>query len=506
MNYLTKLGFGIVIGLCVVLAGGRLLAADRMGTAPGPSGTIVVSPTSADFGEAVEQVQSVTRLIEVRNDGVSNLMVTGFQMLGANAGDFHFSAEWPFLLPPGEQRQIVVSFEPASQGPKEAVLRILSNATNQSQTDVSLRGAGVGLETLGRVTASVVPNNAAVQPNDLITVEVRVDMNGARPPAHLLQNYQASLTWDRTVVTFQGFALGDAPWHSPASIGQIPGGAMWFDSVFNGAGGNFALIRFKFKVIGGVGSSTRFDLEFLRMEGKEVENLRPILTVNDQTVQVVAEAAPADIEVSPASHDYGAVNHGESGSQTFVVRNAGMQSLVVSAPRLQGDNADQFSIVSGGGAFTLAEGQSREITVSYNPTYLGTKAATLVFQSNDPDEGFFYIPLSGSVLAPDIDVQPGSLHFGEVEVGGSASRNLLITNRGTAPLVLTQFGLDGHQNQFAYNIGLLAVLEPGQSATVSVFFRPTTEGGKNANLVIHSNDPDEVSVTIPLRGTGVPRQ
>ncbi|MCI0420330.1 MAG: choice-of-anchor D domain-containing protein, partial [Acidobacteria bacterium] len=383
MNRLTKMSFGIAVGLIVALAS-TLLPATASASQSG--GVIAANPSSHDFGGVVEQVQSVTKLIEVRNDGSSNLVVNELKMIGQNAGEFHFTAQWPFTLPPGDQRQIVVSFDPSSTGPKEAVFRILSNASNQSQLDVPLRGNGLALAVLGHISAGPVLNNTTVYPGSLITVEVRVNMNGANPPAHLMQNYQASLSWNAAVLQFHGFTGGDSPWGGPASIGLSNSTLTWFDSVFNGVGGDLAIIRLKFRVVGQAGSSTSLNLGFSRMEGVDVENLLPILNVSSNRVDVVAEPTPQDIDVTPTFHDYGAVVLGSSASRTFVVRNTGMQNLIVSAMSLQGANPNQFSIVSGGGSFTLAAGQSRNVVVSYNPTSPGTKSAALTILSNDPDE------------------------------------------------------------------------------------------------------------------------
>jgi hypothetical protein len=500
MNRLTNVRFQFAVGSMIALACVLLLAS---ASASQTGGVIVVNPSSYDFGGVVERVQEVTTLIEVRNNGTSDITIQELKMMGQNAADFHFSAEWPFTLPPGDQRRIVVNFGPSTTGPKEAILRIVSNASNQPQLDVPLKGNGLPLAGLGQITASAMPNNAAPHAGDLIIVEVKVNMNGANPPAHLMRNYQATLSWDPAVLQFNGFTLGDWPWTSPASIGLANGTVDWFDAVFDGVGGSFVLIRFKFKVIGQADSSTNLNLSFSRMEGDEVENLLPILIVNPSSVKVEAEKAPPDIDVSPASHDYGPVVYGRSVSRKFIVSNKGNENLTVNSITLQGTNADQFTIVSGGAPFTLASDESREVVVSFKPTSEGTKAAALVFNSNDPDELFFYVTLTGSVLVPDIHVEPSSLNFGDVPVGSTVSKTLVISNKGTAALQLTQFGLDGHQLQFAYNTGFLAFLLPGQSGNVTVSFRPSTEGPKSAKFIIHSNDPDEVSVEIPLGGNGV---
>src|SRR5262245_17587197 len=191
MNRLTKVGLRMATGLIIALAGSSQIA--RV-SASQVSGVIVVNPASIDFGGVTERVQQVTTVIEVRNDGTSNLVVNDLSMTGPNVEDFFFTAQWPYTLVPGDKRQILVSFGPTSPGIKEAVIRIVSNASNQGQLDVPLKGTGLQLSGLGQIIASAIPSNNAPHPGDLITVDVKVNTNGAATPAQIVQNYQAILS------------------------------------------------------------------------------------------------------------------------------------------------------------------------------------------------------------------------------------------------------------------------------------------------------------------------
>jgi hypothetical protein len=498
MIRLTRLSFGMVIGLILTFASALPLTTS---SASQGSGVIVVSPSTHDFGGVVEQVQEVNAVIEVRNDGSSDLVVNGLTMAGQNPTEFHFLADWPFTLVPGENRTIIVSFTPTSTGQKEAVLQIRSSATNQGQVDVRLTGNGLSLASLGQITASATPGSSAPAPGALITVDVRVDMSAAKPPADLLQSYQASLSWDPAVLDFYGLFVGDWPWSSPVSINSTNGNVTWHDSTLTGVGGAFSIIRLRFRVIGGVGSSTNLNLGFSRMESQGVERLLPILTCVGGTVTISGQAGPQDIAVTPVSHNYGAVAVGSSAFQTFVVSNQGTQDLTVNSTTLAGFNANQFSIESGGGSFVLSPGGTREMVIGFKPTQAGAMMASLVINSNDPDERMFFVALSGNLSGPDIEVTPASLDFGNVVVGSLVTRTLVVRNTGTGFLFLTMFGLDGHQLQFSYRPSTSFVL-PGQSANIDVSFHPSTVGAKTAVFVISSNDPDEGTVGIPLKGTG----
>ncbi|MBO0797274.1 MAG: choice-of-anchor D domain-containing protein [Blastocatellia bacterium] len=495
--------YRMVIGLILTCAGALTVTA---ASASQGSGVITVSASSYDFGGVVEQVQEVNSLIDVSNTGTSDLVLTDFTLAGQNPTEFHFLVDWPLTLVAGDHRSVIVSFMPTSAGQKSAVLQIKSSATNQAEVDIQLTGNALSLTTLGQITATATPSDPNPVPGNIIAVDVSIDMSGALGPAQLVQSYQATLSWDPTVLDYYGFIMGDQPWGNPDSIGATTGSVTWHDATM-GVGGKFSIVRLKFRVIGGANSSTALTLGFSRMEGPSVERLLPILTCTGGTVTVAATAASAQagpqIAVSPASHDFGAVAVGASASQTIVVSNKGTTDLTVNSTTLQGTNAGQFSIISGGGSFVLPAGGSQEMVVGFNPTQVGPMSTSLLINSNDPDEGKFFVLLSGNNLVPDIDVTPTSLDFGDVSVGSLATQTLVISNKGTNILSLSEYGLDGHQLQFSYRPSTYILL-PGMSGSVEVTFNPTELGAKTAVFVISSNDPDEGVVNIPLKGNGVP--
>lgn len=83
-------------------------------------------------------------------------------------------------------------------------------------------------------------------------------------------------------------------------------------------------------------------------------------------------------------------------TSTLRIQNTGTQDLVVSNVTL---NNSDFSILSGGGSFTLAPGATRDIVVKfvYDRTGLGNeiRSGTLTITSNDADEATKTVQLSG---------------------------------------------------------------------------------------------------------------
>jgi uncharacterized delta-60 repeat protein len=118
-----------------------------------------------------------------------------------------------------------------------------------------------------------------------------------------------------------------------------------------------------------------------------------------------ADLSTPDIDTAPASLAFGNVTQGSFKDLAVTVRNTGNATLNVTSTTLVGPASAEYSIVAGGGAFSLAPAATRQVTVRLTPTSLGTKAATLSFASNDTDENPKNVTLSGTaVVSSDLVV------------------------------------------------------------------------------------------------------
>ncbi len=233
----------------------------------------------------------------------------------------------------------------------------------------------------------------------------------------------------------------------------------------------------------------------------------------DVSLSGTGENLSPDITVTPSSHDYGDVANGSSASQTFTVRNDGMEDLEVNATNLTGSDAGEFSIDSGGGSFTLSPSEMRDIDVSFNPISLGSKNAALRIESNDPDEDPFDVDLTGNSIPPpepEITVSPDSIGFGPVVVptvksSVSALRTMYVINQGGATLNVTATDLTGGDAaEFSIESGGAPFsVAPNDTQEVVIGFTPATLGEKSTTLQIDSDDADEATITVPVTGTGV---
>jgi hypothetical protein len=112
-----------------------------------------------------------------------------------------------------------------------------------------------------------------------------------------------------------------------------------------------------------------------------------------------------DVSVAPASLDFGQVVVGGSADRDVVVSNLGSASLSVTSTSISGPNPARFSVVSGGGSFSLAAGETRTVRLRYSPTAETTHSASLTVASNDPDEASVVVGLSGTGVTepPPVD-------------------------------------------------------------------------------------------------------
>ncbi|MCK4660480.1 MAG: DUF2341 domain-containing protein, partial [Phycisphaerae bacterium] len=231
-------------------------------------------------------------------------------------------------------------------------------------------------------------------------------------------------------------------------------------------------------------------------------------TMNDPSsfMTIGPEDAQPDINCEDLTDfDFGAVDAGTCSSEhTWTVTNEGGGQLTGSIT-LEDADAGEFEFTQGGGAFTLEADESRIVGVRFCPTSTGAKAATLRIWSNDPDENPCDLALDGTGTGPDINCEDlTGFDFGEVDAGTCGLEyTWTVTNEGTTALIGTSGleGADADEFEFTRGGGAFA-LDPDQSLTVGVQFRPTSGGAKSATLRINSNDADENPCDLALDGTG----
>ena len=108
---------------------------------------------------------------------------------------------------------------------------------------------------------------------------------------------------------------------------------------------------------------------------------------SDVSVTATFTSQPT-LVVSPAYLDFGKVKIGEKAGATFTVKNTatqGLANLILGTLSIAGTPAGQFTLVPGKDGCsgqTLEPGKSRTFRVSFAPTSLNTKVATISIPYN----------------------------------------------------------------------------------------------------------------------------
>ena len=183
-------------------------------------------------------------------------------------------------------------------------------------------------------------------------------------------------------------------------------------------------------------------------------------------------------------------------TKTFTIDNSGTGPLTVTDIR-----SDIAGITFSETQFTVPAGQSRVITVTFNPQSEGAITGTIDILSDDPQNATISLTLTGSVTAipvPAIALIRESLSLGEIEVGNRITETITIDNSGTGPLTVTDIrsdiaGITFSETQFT--------VPAGQSHDITVTFDPQAEGAIAGTIDIQSDDPENATISLTLTGS-----
>jgi len=251
-----------------------------------------------------------------------------------------------------------------------------------------------------------------------------------------------------------------------------------------------------------------------------------IITNDPETPRWTGTVRGKGIAVGPVVEISGSGNFGSvavsatSPAHAFAISNTGNGDLVISSigivstggspiRKMAGD-ADMFHLALGtcpSLSPTLPEGTSCTLQITFQPTSPGGKNATLRIISNSTVNPTLDTGLSGTGIAPNIQVT-GVAEFGSVLVNSTSPVHpFTISNTGDADLVISSIGVTGDDTtMFGVDKSacpaLPATLAPGSNCAVNVTFSPSSKGDKKTTLRILSDSFANPDWSTQLTGTG----
>jgi hypothetical protein len=387
-----------------------------------------------DFGPTLVGQLSGERVFTIRNTGGGILA----GQVALEPGSFEVTAGGGnYSLAPGQLRRVGVRFRPMVPGAHSAQLRLGTNCRF-----VALSGEGM------------VGDVCRVEPETL--------------------DFGAILVGEGAVE--RSFTLFNDGTTTLSGVLAAPCGSY---SIISG-GGAWELPPGQFRVV-----TVRFAPTGAGTENCLVETgLAACADVN-----LLGEGLNQLCDVTPNPVSFGDACTDERVERIVTLRNPGTAPLSGSVSVI----GNQFVLRGGGGPYTLAPGESRDITVAYQPNEVGAHTGTLRLGAAACGD----VPLEGSAsLALVCELSTNELRFDNVPTSGSQTQSFTIVNSGCGNGLITLpadcggvFDLGGGRN---------LVLGPGQSFTVMVTFRPVNDQPVSCSLDLGPDCP-------PLRlvGTGM---
>jgi len=222
------------------------------------------------------------------------------------------------------------------------------------------------------------------------------------------------------------------------------------------------------------------------------------------TTSTAGNPQPA-ISAVPSTVDFGRKRPGQSVDKTVRIGNPGTAPLDVTGTTIAGPAGTEFAIVSGGGPFSLARGETRDIVIRFSPqTASGAKSATLSIASNAPTAPTS-IPLNGSGVQPSVEAKMAEIDFGPRKIGVATTIDtVIIHNGGNDTLHISSLKVTGPDSTILTLVGSTGAVKvlPNTDYKVRLRFTPSEHRAYSATLrLVHDDASGESSFL--LKGQGV---
>jgi hypothetical protein len=143
------------------------------------------------------------------------------------------------------------------------------------------------------------------------------------------------------------------------------------------------------------------------------------------------------------------------------------------------------------------------LQVQFDPTATGAASGQITISSNSTTGGTVSVALSGtgSAANPQLTVSVTSLNFNSIAVNTATTLSLTLTSTGTTPVTVNSATITGAG--FTIIGGSFPItLNPTQTLSLQIQFKPTTAGAATGQLTISSNSTTGNTAQVTLSGTG----
>lgn len=479
--------------------------------------TTPATADGTDFGSVNLTGGSKTNIYAIRNEAAANknLVVTSATLSGTGAGHFTVMAAPNSSNPitPGVSAGLQINFDPTSAGVKTATVNILSTDPDESpytftitgtsiaQPEINVQGARSGLPYVN------IPDGSTTAAATNGTSYIDTNVGNTTTNLFKIQNSGD----DKLTYT----ATSSNPRFSILAIEE---------AVDAGAPDDFFQIAF-------TPSGTGVQSATITITNNDANENPYTFVVQGTGVapDIGIRGGPAfslviaDGDTSPITADgtdFGSQHIlGESQISSFGVRNDGNTSLTVTSVALSGSGASHFTVTGAPGSGNpIPAGGTFPFAITFDPSSIGVKNATVTILSTDPDESPYTFAITGTGIngpniavtgsqdsnsLPFVNITNGGIPqatngtvFEDTLVGSSEVNQVRILNAGNLDLTYT---IVSSNPEFVVS-QINSPLAAGSTDLVLITFTPTSSGTKTSLITINNNDADENPYTFTVSG------
>jgi uncharacterized repeat protein (TIGR01451 family) len=487
-----------------------------------------ITPSAADhtdFGSAAVAGGTVVRTFTIQNLGCATLNLAAaaasrVTVSGTHAADFTVSSQpSSSTIATDGSLTFNVTFDPSASGARNATLTITNDDASEATYDFAITGTGTAVEINLRGNSTDIADGdnspSSADHTDFGSADI-IAATVAR--TFTIQNTgTATLNLAAAAasrVTVSGTHAADFTVTTQPSAATIAaGGNLTFVVTFNPSASGTRSATLTITNDDSDESPYNFDIQGTGLD-REINIQGNSVTIND------GDATP-----TTADHtDFGTVDL-TAGTlvRTFTIQNTGDATLNLAAAAasrvtVSGAHAADFTVTAQPSAATIAAAGSLTFQVTFNPSVLGARNATLTITSDDANEATYDFAITGTGASiPDIDVLGNAVSiadgdptpdiadhtdFGNVDVTvGLLTRDYTITNTGSADLTLAIVSLTGSPD-FTIVGNPVSPVIPGGTTMLRIAFNPSSLGLKTGSISIPSDDADENPYNFDIQGTG----
>jgi hypothetical protein len=534
-------------------AAGSPLAISLSGSGTATQATMTISPSPVAFGNVAVGSNS-SQTVTLKNTGNATLNITAATISGTG---FTTSLTAPKSVNAGATTQFTVTYAPTTEGSATGSVQIASNAPGSPAT-LSLSGAGLQSQAAAS-PSSVAFSNVTVGSNSSQTITLQNNGNATLTFSKITVAGTgmsiSGLTTSSTIaaggnLTFSAvftptasgavsgsvqLATNGAPSTltinlsgtgvttqptmtinpSPVAFGNVNVGSNSSQTVTVTNSGN-ATLNITAATISGTGftmsltaptsvnagASKQFTATYAPTTGGSGTGSISITSnasATPATISLSGTAMQAQVSASPTSLAFSGVVLGNNSSQTVKLTNNGNATLTFSNIAVSGAGISITGLTT---SSTIAAGASLTFNAVFAPTVAGAASGSVQLTTNGtPSSMTINWTGTGVASTQTLSANPTSLSFGTQTVNTSASQTSTLTNTGNANVMISAVTTTG-AGFSASGVTNGMILTPGQTATLTVTFDPTTAGAVTGASVSVVSNATNTPTTVGLSGTG----